>query len=438
MDTVLIIMGLCLLACVIILQIALLLRRQRPDLTPFNQAFQSVERAHERTERAVRDEVAKNREESAVTFRQSREELANSLKGFGDLLVNNMAEIGKLQKAQLDVLSGRLDKLTESTEQRLTAMRGTIEQNLNVLREDNTKQLEQMRVTVDEKLQGTLEKRLGESFKQVSERLEEVYKGLGEMRTLATGVGDLKKMLTNVKTRGTWGEIQLGAMLEQVLTSDQYDVNVAVKDGGERVEFAVKLPGRGDDPDEVVWLPIDSKFPTEDYQRLVEAQENANAEAAEAAIKQLENRIKLSARDISSKYLNPPRTTDFAILFLPTEGLFAEVIRRTGLMETIQRENRVVIAGPTTLWSILNSLQMGFRSLAIQQRSSEVWKMLAAVKNEWAKYGEALTKVQKKLHEASDSIEQTQTRVRVIGRKLKNVQELSGHEATIMLNSEDD
>lgn len=438
MDTVLIIMGLCLLACVIILQIALLLRRQRPDLTPFNQAFQSVERAHERTERAVRDEVAKNREESAVTFRQSREELANSLKGFGDLLVNNMAEIGKLQKAQLDVLSGRLDKLTESTEQRLTAMRGTIEQNLNVLREDNTKQLEQMRVTVDEKLQGTLEKRLGESFKQVSERLEEVYKGLGEMRTLATGVGDLKKMLTNVKTRGTWGEIQLGAMLEQVLTSDQYDVNVAVKDGGERVEFAVKLPGRGDDPDEVVWLPIDSKFPTEDYQRLVEAQENANAEAAEAAIKQLENRIKLSARDISSKYLNPPRTTDFAILFLPTEGLFAEVIRRTGLMETIQRENRVVIAGPTTLWSILNSLQMGFRSLAIQKRSSEVWKMLAAVKNEWAKYGEALTKVQKKLHEASDSIEQTQTRVRVIGRKLKNVQELSGHEATIMLNSEDD
>ena len=260
-----------------------------------------------------------------------------------------------------------------------------------------------------------------------------MHKGLGEMQTLATGVGDLKKVLTNVKTRGTWGEVQLGALLEQVLNPDQFATNVATKDGGERVEFAIKLPGQGADKDETVWLPIDAKFPVEDYQRLIEAQERADVEGVEVAGKQLENRVKACAWDICEKYLNPPKTTDFGILFLPIEGLFAEVIRRTGLTEVIQRECRVVIAGPTTLWSILSSLQMGFRTLAIQKRSSEVWNLLAAVKTEWTKYGDVLDAVQKKLHQASETIEKAKVRSRAVGRKLKDVQELPVGEATALL-----
>jgi len=253
------------------------------------------------------------------------------------------------------------------------------------------------------------------------------------MQTLATGVGDLKKVLTNVKTRGTWGEVQLGALLEQVLNPDQFAANVATKEGGERVEFAIKLPGQGTDKDEIVWLPIDAKFPVEDYQRLIEAQERADVEGVEVAGKRLENRVKACAGDICGKYLNPPKTTDFGILFLPIEGLFAEVIRRTGLTEAIQRECRVVIAGPTTLWSILSSLQMGFRTLAIHKRSSEVWNLLAAVKTEWTKYGDVLDAVQKKLHQASDTIEKAKVRSRVVGRKLKDVQELPVGEATALL-----
>jgi DNA recombination protein RmuC len=290
-----------------------------------------------------------------------------------------------------------------------------------------------MRQTVDEKLQGTLERRLGESFKLVSERLEAVYKGLGEMQTLATGVGDLKRVLTNVKTRGTWGEVQLGMMLEEILTPDQYETNVATKDGSERVEFVIRLPGRGEDKDEIVWLPIDAKFPLEDYQRLVEAQEQGDVDAADTASRQLEVRIKGCANDICSKYLNPPKTTDFGILFLPTEGLFAEVMRRPGLSQTIQRTQRVVIAGPTTLWSILNSLQMGFRTLAIEKRSSEVWNLLAAVKTEFGKYGEVLAKVQKKLQEASNTVDTVAVRSRAIERKLKTVEGLPAGEAQKVL-----
>jgi DNA recombination protein RmuC len=292
------------------------------------------------------------------------------------------------------------------------------------LQDDNSKSLEQMRQTVDEKLQGTLEKRLGESFKLVSERLELVHKGLGEMQTLASGVGDLKRVLTNVKTRGTWGEIQLAALLEQILTPEQYDKNVATKLANERVEFTINLPGRSDDSSDCVWLPIDSKFPIEDYQRLVEAQEASDVEGAAAAGKQLEARVKSCARMICDKYLNPPKTTDFAIMFLPTEGLYAETVRRTGLVEILQRECRVVIAGPTTLAALLNSLQMGFRTLAIQQRSSEVWNLLAAVKEEFTKYGDVLSKVQKKLNEASKTIELAETRTRVIQKKLKRVEGL--------------
>jgi DNA recombination protein RmuC len=411
MNGLLLVIVIALLIVIAMIQIFLLVRKVPVDLNPVQQAIRSVEQSYERTERSVREEIAKNREETAQALRQSREELTGALKGVGDTLY------------------GQVGLLTQTTDKKLDMLREAVEQRLQAIQADNAKQLDQMRATVDEKLQGTLEKRLGESFQQVSERLEQVYKGLGEMQSLAAGVGDLKKVLTNVKTRGTWGEVQLGAMLEQVLTPDQYAANVAVKEGGERVEFAIKLPGRGEAGEEVVWLPVDAKFPVEDYQRLMDAQEKADAESAEGAAKQLEARIKQCAGDICSKYLNPPKTTDFGILFLPTEGLFAEVIRRTGLVEFVQRECRVVIAGPTTLWALLNSLQMGFRTLAIQKRSSEVWNLLSAVKTEWTKYGDVLDKVQKKIHEASDTIEQAQTRTRVIGRKLKDVQELPAAEA---------
>ncbi len=374
------------------------------------------------------------RAESATGAKQLREEVIAALKGITESTTNTMGELANVQKGQLESMTLAIGKLSDSNEKKLEAIRGTVEVELQRMQTDNAKQLEQMRQTVDEKLQGTLEKRLGESFKQVSERLEQVHKGLGEMQTLATGVGDLKKVLTNVKTRGTWGEVQLGALLEQVLNPDQYATNVSTKDAGERVEFAVKLPGQGADRDETVWLPIDAKFPVEDYQRLADAQERADIDAMEIAGKQLENRVKSCAREISEKYLNPPKTTDFGILFLPIEGLFAEVIRRTGLIEAIQRESRVIIAGPTTLWSILNSLQMGFRTLAIQKRSSEVWNLLAAVKTEWTKYGDVLEAVQKKLHQASDTIGKAQVRSRAIGRQLKDVQELPAGAATAFLN----
>jgi len=373
------------------------------------------------------------RMESATGAKQLREEVIAALKGITEATTKTMGELANVQKIQLEAMSSTIGKLSDTNEKKLEAVRVTVEGKLQSMQIDNAKQLDQMRQTVDEKLQGTLEKRLGESFKQVSERLEQVHKGLGEMQTLATGVGDLKKVLTNVKTRGTWGEVQLGALLEQVLNPDQFATNVATKDGGERVEFAIKLPGQGANNDETVWLPIDAKFPVEDYQRLIEAQERADVEGVEMAGKQLEDRVKTCARDISEKYLNPPKTTDFGILFLPIEGLFAEVIRRTGLTEVIQRECRVVIAGPTTLWSILNSLQMGFRTLAIQKRSSEVWNLLAAVKTEWTKYGDVLDAVQTKLHQASETIEKAKVRSRAVGRKLKDVQELPVGEVTAIL-----
>jgi DNA recombination protein RmuC len=381
------------------------------------------------------------RMESSTVAKQLREEVIAALKGITESTTKTMGELANLQKVQLEAMSSAIGKLSESNEKKLEAVRLTVEGRLQSIQTDNAKQLDQMRQTVDEKLQGTLEKRLGESFKQVSERLELVHKGLGEMQSLATGVGDLKKVLTNVKTRGTWGEVQLGALLEQVLNPDQFAINVATKDGGERVEFAIKLPGQGLDRDEIVWLPIDAKFPVEDYQRLIEAQERVDVEGVEVAGKQLENRVKDCARDICDKYLNPPKTTDFGILFLPIEGLFAEVIRRTGLTEYVQREHRVVIAGPTTLWSILSSLQMGFRTLTIQKRSSEVWNLLSAVKTEWTKYGDVLDAVQKKLHQASETLEKAKVRSRAVGRKLKDVQELPAREATALLplnTAEDD
>ncbi len=350
-----------------------------------------------------------------------------------------MTETSTLQKNQHEVFSGQLLSLTQSNEQRLNQMRETVESRLRSLQEENSARLEQMRLIVDEKLHSTLEKRLGESFKLVSDRLEMVHKGLGEMQLLASSVGALKKVLTNIKTRGTWGEIQLGALLEQVLTRDQYEQNVSTKKGSnERVEYAIRLPGR-DEGDGIVWLPIDAKFPQEDYQRLIDAQEQANPDLAAEAGRQLENRIKLEAKTIREKYIDPPHTTDFAVLFLPTEGLYAEIVRNTGLCEFLQREFRVVIAGPTTLAALLNSLQMGFRTLAIERRSSEVWALLGAVKTEFGRFGDLLDKTQKKLLEASGTIESAAKKSRTIERKLRDVQALpSGDTVTLVGEGEEE
>jgi DNA recombination protein RmuC len=376
----------------------------------------SLDDKHKTFEDTVKNEIARNRQETAVSARQAREELGKSLKNSNDSLLKMLVDMTKLHEKNFE------------------AIRQTMEGQLRNLREDNSKKLEQMRATVDEKLQSTLEKRLGESFKQVSERLEQVYKGLGEMRTLATGVGDLKKVLTNVKTRGTWGEIRLSSILEQILTPDQYDVNVATKkDSNERVEFAIKLPGQDENKEHVVWLPIDAKFPQEDYQRLVDAQEVADKELAERSIKNLEARIKLEARYIKEKYIDPPNTTDFGIMFLPVEGLYAEVLRRPGLCDVLQREYRIVVTGPTTLAALLNSLQMGFRTLAIEKRSSEVWELLGIVKTEFGKFGDVLAKTKKKLQEASNTIDKAEVRTRAIERKLRKVQEVPDTDAVKLI-----
>jgi DNA recombination protein RmuC len=332
-------------------------------------------------------------------------------------------------------LTAAFTKLSERNEVKLEDVRRTVEEKLGKIQADNAAQLEQMRRTVDEKLQGTLEHRLGESFKLVSERLELVHKGLGEMQTLASGVGDLKKVLTNVKARGTWGEMQLGNLLEQVLTPEQYATNVSTRAGSiDRVEFALKLPGKDHDQNTPVWLPIDAKFPKEDYERLVEASEKADPVALELAAAQLEARVKGEARSIRDKYLDPPQTTDFAILYLPVEGLYAEVLRRPGLIDVLQREFRVTVAGPTVLCALLNSLQMGFRTLAIEKRSSEVWTVLAAVKTEFGRFGEIIGRVQKKLEEASNVIESAAVRTRAIERKLRDVQELPPDQARPFLD----
>jgi DNA recombination protein RmuC len=321
--------------------------------------------------------------------------------------------------------TGQLAALTGTTEQKLEQVRGVVESRLALMQADNSAKLEQMRVTVDEKLHATLEQRLGESFRLVSERLEQVHKGLGEMQNLASGVGDLKKVLTGVKARGVWGEIQLGSILEQILTCEQYARNVATKRGSaERVEFAVRLPGRGEYGQGEVWLPIDAKFPQEDYQVMFDEYERGNLARSEEAARRLEARIRLEARSIREKYLDPPHTTDFAIMFLPVEGLYAEALRRPGLCDALQRECRVIVTGPTTLAAILNSLSMGFRTLAIEKRSSEVWTLLGAVKTEFGRFGDLLDKTQKKLEEAAVTIEQASRRSRTIQRQLTDVQAL--------------
>ena len=409
------------------LALLIVLIRRKPEvvIAGLQDNFTALANKQQRLEGVIKEEIALNRQETAQNARQARQELGASLKLSSDSLQQRLAENIRVQKDQLDSFSKQLMALARLNEEKLETMRKTLETQLRSLQEDNTQKLEQMRATVDEKLQSTLDKRLGESFKQVSERLEQVYRGLGEMRTLASGVGDLKKVLTNVKTRGTWGEIRLSHILEQILTPDQYGVNVATKkNSNERVEFAIKLPGQAADKEKIVWLPIDSKFPQEDYQRLMDAEEAADIELAEKHIKNLEIRVKAEAKHIKEKYLEPPHTTDFGIMFLPVEGLYAEVLRRPGLCDTLQREHRIVVTGPTTLAALLNSLQMGFRTLAIEKHSSEVWQLLGVVKTEFGKFGDVLAKTKKKLREAGETIDKAEVRTRAIARKLREVQEV--------------
>ncbi|AYQ37744.1 DNA recombination protein RmuC [Burkholderia aenigmatica] len=439
-------------------------------------AAQAQARAVERLERELRGEIVENargsRTELAGSFAQLQQTLAaqltsvatvqnNQIEGFaqqlGKLVAGNAQQFDAMREntqrhAQQareeqtgalrlfgDTLNRQLTQLTEANDRRIGEVRATLEQRLKEIETNNAAKLEEMRRTVDEKLHATLEQRLGESFKLVSDRLEQVHRGLGEMQTLAAGVGDLKKVLTNVKTRGTWGEVQLEALLEQMLTPEQYAKNVAtVPKSSERVEFAIRLPGRdaGTRDAPPVWLPIDAKFPREDYERLVDAQERADAVAVEEAARALEARVRQEARTIAEKYVAPPHTTDFALLFLPTEGLYAEILRRPGLTDLLQRDYRVTVAGPTTLTALLNSLQMGFRTLAIEQRSSEVWQVLGAVKTEFGKFGDVLARTKSQLETVTRSIEAAEQRTRVMNRKLKQVEALPGDTAAGLLGSE--
>jgi DNA recombination protein RmuC len=372
--------------------------------------LEQLDRAQERDAKLYREEFSRNREEAGAAAKAQREELAASLTNVSDSTFKWLGEIAASLRGQLEQVVNQSGKLADKVDLRLKE-----------LQQDNAQQIEKMRATVDEKLQGTLERRLGESFQLVSERLERVHQGLGQMQQLASDVGGLQRVLTNVKTRGGWGEVQLGNLLEQVLTPEQFMRNVKTREGSnEMVDFAVRLPG--DENGQPVWLPIDAKFPIEDYQRLTNAQESGDAVAMEEAMKSLETQLRKSARDICGKYINPPRTTDFALLFLPTEGLYAEAIRRIGLVDQVQRECRVVFAGPTTLAALLNSLQMGFRTLAIQKSSSEVWNLLAAVKTEFGKFGGVLDGVKKKLQEASNKIDEVDVRSRAITKKLRDVE----------------
>lgn len=375
------------------------------------------------------------RGEAELAARAMREELSASVDRMNQSMVAQMTSIATVQNGQIDGFSRQLVELSGSNERRFDALRLTVEQQLAKIQLDNASKLELIRATVDEKLHATLEQRLSASFQQVSERLELVHKGLGEMHTLAAGVGDLKRVLTNVKTRGTWGEVQLGALLEQVMTPSQYEKNVATRPGSkDRVEFALRLPGPQSGP---VWLPIDAKFPLEDFQRLQEAQDAADPAGVEAASKALEMRIRLEAKTIREKYIEPPATTDFALLYLPVESLYAEALRRPGLFDLLQREYRVTLAGPTTLAAILNSLQMGFRTLAIEKRSSEVWALLGAVKNEFGRFGEVLANTKRQLQSVANSIDAAETRTRQIERKLKSVEALPGVEGTKLLDEGD-
>ncbi len=399
-----IIIGLLLLVIVLLIW---QLKRGSSIFSPLDGKFDVLKTLQERTENSVRDEIAKLRAEFQNQSREQREELAGSLKGFGD-----------------------------SVEQKMENVRLVVDGKLKQIQEDNTLQLEKMRETVDDKLHATLETRLGEAFKLVSERLEQVQKGLGEMQSLASGVGDLKKVLLNVKTKGVLGEAQLGAILDQILTPAQYEKNVKTKEkSGDHVEYAIKIPSK-DDSGSFLWLPIDAKFPTEDYISLIDAYEKADIVEIETYTKSLKAKIERFAKDISIKYIDPPNTTDFAIMFLPFEGLFAEVLRIPGLFEKMQREHKITITGPTTISAFLNSLQMGFRTLAIQKRSTEVWKVLGEVKTAFTKFGDTLDVVRDRLEKAVNTVDDARKKSKTLQGKLRAVEEVPGMSDEIFLEDE--
>jgi DNA recombination protein RmuC len=417
---------------VAIVLLSLLVARRPAEARETREGFGALADAQrdaaERLQREVRAEVLEQ-------ARGNRAELAESIGRFARQVTAQASSVAQIQNAQIDGFAQQLVRLTESNERRLAEIRSTLEEKLRDLQADNAHRLEQMRATVDEKLNATLEQRLGESFRLVSDRLEQVHRGLGEMQALASDVGDLKRVLANVKTRGIWGEVQLSALLEQMLAPGQYAANVATVPGSsERVEFAIRLPGR----DAAVWLPVDAKFPREDWERLQQAHDRADAVAADVAGRALESRIRAEARRIRDKYLSPPATTDFALMFLPTEGLYAEVVRRAGLVDELQRECRVVLAGPTTLCALLNSLQMGFRTFAVEQRTSEVWAVLGAVKTEFGKFGDVLAKTKQQLQSVSNSLDTAEVRSRAIVRKLRDVEELPAARAGALLPDDDD
>ncbi|RFP81142.1 DNA recombination protein RmuC [Hydrogenophaga sp. SNF1] len=455
MDTWLLIALLALAFVGVALQ--LLLWRRRPEPPPVSpediahrQAvlaqLQQIAQRVEHVEGELRREVSDN-------ARNARQEQQESLSRFQESITAQSAETTRTQNAQLDgfaqqlvqlrgalgdALTRQLQDMSEANARRLAEIRTTLDAQLTQLQQGNAAKLDEMRAVVDEKLQSTLQARLGESFKQVADRLEQVHKGLGEMQTLAQGVGDLKHLLTNVKTRGMFGEAQLAALLEQVFAPDQYAAQVVTRPGTRNpVDFAVRLPGRGDDG-APCWLPIDAKFPNEDYERLLDAQQRADGDGAEAAGRALEQRIRLEAKSMADKYLEPPHTTDFAILFLPTEGLYAEVLRRPGLMELLQREHRVTLAGPTTLMAMLNSLQMGFRTLALEKRSSEVWQVLGAVKTEFGKFGDVLARVKSQTQTVLNTLDQAEVRSRAMGRALKTVEALPQDRSSALLPLDSD
>jgi DNA recombination protein RmuC len=415
------------LVAVLVLLVLLVLRRPL-DPAAFDDAMRDALAAVERTQRQALDGVQREvRGEVLEQARGNRAEMAESIGRFARQLTGQLGSVARIHTAQIDGFAQQLARLTDSNERRLAEIRTTLEARLRDLQADNTAKLEAMRVTVDEKLHATLEQRLGESFRLVSDRLEQVHRGLGEMHALATDVGDLKRVLSNVKTRGIWGEVQLSALLEQMLAPGQYAANVATVPGSpDRVEFAIRLPGR----EQPVWLPVDAKFPREDWERLQQAHDRADAVAADEAGRSLESRIRTEARRIREKYLAPPHTTDFALMFLPTEGLYAEVVRRAGLVDELQRDHRVVLAGPTTLAALLNSLQMGFRTLAVEQRTSEVWAVLGAVKTEFGKFGDVLARTRQQLQTVSNSLDTAEVRSRAIVRRLRDVEELPAQAGT--------
>lgn len=446
-------------AIVAALQVILLLRGRKDGSSALLAEMQQQQQASERIERELRAQVQ-------ASAQGTRQELAGSLAQFQQTLAAQMTSVATLQNERIAAFSGQLERtgqgmaqqsqaareeqsaalkrfgdalnqtlslLMQSNAQRMAEVRATLEERIQSLQSDNAAKLEEMRRTVDEKLHATLEQRLGESFRLVSDRLEKVHQGLGEMQQLALGVGDLKRVLTNVKTRGTWGEVQLEMLLQQVMTPEQYARNVETVPGtGAFVEFAIRLPGNGDG-DRPVWLPIDAKFPKEQYERLIDAAEHADADGVAAAGRELERAVRLEARSIAEKYLSPPLTTDFALLFLPTEGLYAEVMRRPGLADELQRLHRVSIAGPSTLSALLNSLQMGFCTLALERRSSEVWQILGAVKTEFGKFGDALAATRQTLEKAARNIESAEVRTRQMSRKLKAVEAMPSERAQQLL-----